>query len=401
MNYFFRRVTSSLLSSLFSLSIGIGSVKPVDAQDTERLNFCEENKTLFHLDKGAERKVNLTVLDFQSNEVLIIRSNESKTLIEITGLASILESKLVKDNQLAVVKWNQIKPLPQGSQSIPPSLGQLRKIRHENGVESVIIVTVMTFETDKTSQGAWLLTKDKKTEEVDIKLNLQVIDTTTGEIVLEVQGNGNESGNTLAEVKLPFNVDINYGTSNKYDPNNALPNYRGYSIKFQLGGDLSATTISKSSKTIKQKLIALATEKAMNEITNQLNARSEELACLLRKPTLVADVNGNKITLNKGIFYGYCKEMTFSIERSPQPIIDPATGRVISMKTEKVGTIKLSEVEAQSSVGKIDFIEPGKSFQVKDIAKLTSDNNCPEEQDNAQTQNSLGSSSNQQESSEN
>ncbi len=399
MNYdFVRRVTSSI----FALFFGIISIKPVDAQDTKRLTFCEENKSLFHLNQGAERKLNVAVLDFQSNEFLIIRSNESKTLIEITGLASILESKLVKDNQLAVVKWNQIKPLPQGSQSIPPSLGQLRKIRDQNGVEAVIIVTVMQFDTEKTSQGGFLLTKEKTNQEVDIKLNLQVIDTTTGEIVLEVQGNGNENGNTSTEVKLPFGVEINYNTNN-YNLQNELPsnNSIGYSIVFKLGGESKLTTIHKKENILRQKLIALATEKAMNEITNQLNTRSEELACLLRKPTLVADVNGNQITLNKGISYGYCKEMTFSIERSPQPIIDPATGRVISMKTEKVGTIKLSEVDTLFSIGKIDITEPGKSFRVKDIAKLTSDNNCPEEQDNAQTQNSLGSSSNQQESSEN
>ncbi len=404
-HYFVRRVTSSIFASLFALSFGFGSVKSVGAEDTKRLDFCKQNKSLFHLDEGAERKVRIAVSEFQSSKFILkdVYGMPLQTSpIEITGLDSVLESKLVKDNELQVIKWSQIESTDNTS-SQPPikQLQKLRHIRDKNDVEAVIIVTVMQFDTEKTSEGGWLLTKDQKAEEVDIKLNLQVVDTTTGEIVLEAQGNGNENGNISTEVKLPFSVSITYGiSSSKHDPNNSLSNnYRGYSINFQLGGKSNTTTISESSNTIKQKLVALATEKAMNEITDRLNSHSEELACLLRKPTLIADVNGNQVTLNKGKSYGYCQEMTFSIERSLQPIIDPATGRVISMKTEKVGTIKLFQVEAQSSIGKIDFTEPGQSFRVKDIAKITS--NCLQNQEgsnstqNPEPQNSSAAQENQ------
>ncbi|MBE9211221.1 hypothetical protein IQ247_00555 [Plectonema cf. radiosum LEGE 06105] len=367
MNYcFVRRVTSSIIASLFSLIFGIGSAKSVDAQDTKRLSFCQENKSLFHLNQGVERKLTVAVLNFESSKYTINEYGSKQYPIQITGLGNILESKLVKNNQLAVTKLEEIKSL---------SLEQLRKIRDQNGIEAIIIVTVNSFDTIKTNQGGWLFTKEKTNQEINISLNLQVVDTTTGEIVLEAEGNGDESGNSFTEVKLPFSVDITYDTGKRYDSYNT-----GYSIVFKFGESSQTTTISKTTNNIQEKLVVLATEKAMNEITNQLNTHSEELACLLRKPTLIADVNGSQVILNKGKLHGYCKEMIFSIERSPQTIIDPATGRIISMKTEKVGTIKLSEVDAQSSLG-VGITEPGKSFQVKDIAKLTNDANCPEQQD--------------------
>ncbi|MGF1675060.1 MAG: CsgG/HfaB family protein [Rivularia sp. (in: cyanobacteria)] len=374
MNYcFVRRVTSSIIASLFSLIFGIGSAKSVDAQDTKRLSFCQENKSLFHLNQGVERKLTVAILDFQQMFFVVDSITGIKIpTIETAGLGNILESKLVNNNQFAVVKFEKIKSL---------SLEQLRKIRDQNGIEAIIIVTVINFDSIKINEGGWLLTKEKINQEVNISLNLQVVDTTTGEIVLEAQGNGNESGNRSIEVKLPFSVDITYGTGSKYDSYNQIKNNSiEYSIAFRLGESSQTTTIYKNTNRIQEKLVLLATEKAMKEISNKLNNRSEELTCLLRKPTVIADINGSQVVLNKGKLHGYCKEMIFSIERSPQTIIDPATGRIISMKTEKVGTIKLSEVDAQSSVG-VGITEPGKSFQVKDIAKLTNDANCPEPQD--------------------
>ena len=127
-----------------------------------------------------------------------------------------------------------------------------------------------------------------------------------------------------------------------------------------------------NSENITNKLIALATEDAINQIVEQLNIHSNRLACLLlfRKPNLVfvADVEGNQVILNKG--KGYCKDMRLSIERKPKPVIDPVTGRVIRIKTKKIGEIKLTEVDFQSSLGEIISRNNKLSqFQVGDLAK--------------------------------
>lgn len=243
----------------------------------------------------------------------------------------------------------------------------------------------MQFETTEIYDGGWLITSKKENQEIDIKLNLQVIDTATGKIISQAQGHGSRKSNTLTQVSLPFSVEISSLDSGTYQDRKWNRNHGNYSIKFQLNSNVKSTPIYSKTSTITEKLVAEATEIAMEQIKDKLNqqVQSQELPCLLRKPTLVAWVSKDKknkktqVILNKGKSHGYCKGMIFSIERSPKVITDPATGRAISMESEKVGKVKLISIDAESSVGEIleqDNAESNKiSFQREDIAKLTPD----------------------------
>ena len=274
-------------------------------------------------------------------------------------------------------------------------LAKLRKIRKNNGIEAVIIVNRMQFETTETYEGGWLITSKKDNQKIDIKLNLQVIDTATGKIILEAQGHGSQKGNTLTQVNLPFDVQISHSDKGTYQDKKWNRNDGSYSIIFNLGSNADLTSVYSRTNTITEKLVAEATEIAMEQIKDKLNQRikSQELPCLLRKPTLVAWVNqdNTQVILNKGKSHGHCKDMIFSIERSPVVITDPATGRVISMESEKVGKVKLISVDAEFSVAQVispesdpnkSFAKTGKSFQREDIAKLTPDSKfkCSENQ---------------------
>lgn len=399
MNYnLFRRVTSSFVASLFILSFGVGSVKPVRADNTKRLDFCKQNKSLFHINEGAERKVKVAVLDFETSSYKFTGSRPT-SVIKTTGLGNVLESKLLREDNLDVFKLdssyksNPALPYPNSNsnQSLVSTnnLTSLRQIRDKNGVEAVIVVSVMQFQTNEQGEGGWLITKKKHNEKIDIKLNLQVVDTTTGEIVLQTQGHGSKSGNTLTQVNLPFSVQISRLDKGTFQDKKWNRNNGNYSISFKLGTNATSTPIYSKTSTITEKLVAEATEKAMEEIKTKLNQqiKSAELPCLLRKPTLVAWVNKDKtkVILNKGKSHGYCKGMIFLIERGNKVITDPATGRVITTEAEKVGKVELISVDAGSSVGKLvkekdelsnthkSSIKNGKSFQRMDIAKLTSD----------------------------
>ena len=68
---------------------------------------------------------------------------------------------------------------------------------------------------------------------------------------------------------------------------------------------------------------------------------------------LVADVDGNTITLNKGKEAGFKKGQTVKISRKGKVIKDPATGKVLKIKYKTVGKIKLTEVEDSYSEGKV------------------------------------------------
>lgn len=83
-------------------------------------------------------------------------------------------------------------------------------------------------------------------------------------------------------------------------------------------------------------------------------------------PALVADVDGETITLNMGSNAGLKVGQTVTISRKGKVIKDPKTGKVLKIKYKKIGTIKLTGVEESYSEGKI---VSGAGFQIGDEMK--------------------------------
>lgn len=81
---------------------------------------------------------------------------------------------------------------------------------------------------------------------------------------------------------------------------------------------------------------------------------------------LVADVDGNIITLNKGKNAGFKTGQTVTISRKGKVIKDPQTGKVLKIKYKKIGAIKLTEVEDSYAEGEIIS---GSGFNVGDIVR--------------------------------
>lgn len=81
---------------------------------------------------------------------------------------------------------------------------------------------------------------------------------------------------------------------------------------------------------------------------------------------VVADVDGNTVTLNKGRMAGFKKGQTVTISRKGKTIKDPSTGKVLKVKYEKVGEISLIEVEDSYSEGRVTS---GSGFRTGDIVR--------------------------------
>jgi curli biogenesis system outer membrane secretion channel CsgG len=81
---------------------------------------------------------------------------------------------------------------------------------------------------------------------------------------------------------------------------------------------------------------------------------------------VVADVDGDIITLNSGEKVGFKKGQTVTISRKGKVIKDPTTGKVLKIKYKAIGKIKLTEVESAYSEGTI--IE-GSGFKIGDIVR--------------------------------
>ena len=82
--------------------------------------------------------------------------------------------------------------------------------------------------------------------------------------------------------------------------------------------------------------------------------------------TMIADVDGEVVTLNQGSAAGFKVGQKVKIARKDKEIKDPATGKVIKVKYKKVGTIEITAVESGYTEGKI---VSGSGFAVGDMVK--------------------------------
>ena len=113
-----------------------------------------------------------------------------------------------------------------------------------------------------------------------------------------------------------------------------------------------------------------ALRRAINQVSNNIaNAKFKPRQEAKKKPagpTLVADVDGNILMLNKGTNAGFEVGQKITISRKHKVIKDPETGDIIKIKYIKIGTIKLIEVDISYAEGEVIS---GSGFAVKDIVR--------------------------------
>jgi len=119
-----------------------------------------------------------------------------------------------------------------------------------------------------------------------------------------------------------------------------------------------------------EKKASEAMRKAIKKIAKKMKKAKFKPRHIIEKgpegPILVADVDGNIVTLNKGSNAGLEVGQKLTIKRKAKEIKDPDTGAVIKIKYKKIGKIKLTEVEAGYAEGEIIS---GEGIAVKDLAK--------------------------------
>ena len=288
----------------------------------------------------SQGKVRVAVLDFDYSSLSDPGFLSALFPGSSKGVSDVLVNKLVQSNKFTVIERSKIDDIMReqdlgASGRIDP--GTAAQIGRALGVEAVIIGSVTQFDIQERRSGGGLsiLGIGVRSTDTDayVKLTARMVDTTTGEILMAAEGNGNVS-------QSDSEVDV-----------------RGIS-----GG---------SSTSNESKLLTLATEQAVDEVVTQLSDSSETLATSPDLPNVsvrIADIFENTVVLNKGSSDGFQSGMTVSIERVTREVKDPDTGEVIRQVTEPVGTVELYDVDAQSSMGKV---VSGSSFQVGDVAKPT------------------------------
>ncbi len=120
------------------------------------------------------------------------------------------------------------------------------------------------------------------------------------------------------------------------------------------GGVIAGGGFNMATSNFAETIIGEATMDAVNKLSQQIAAgpttgsgggRENDL------DAIVADVEGNSITINAGASAGLASGMTFTIYHKGKEIKDPKTGEVLDVQTTPIGTLTLGSVRDKIATG--------------------------------------------------
>jgi hypothetical protein len=167
-----------------------------------------------------------------------------------------------------------------------------------------------------------------------------MVNTTTGEILAAVTGNGESSRSGLM---------LGGGGGS------------GYS-----GG---GGAFDMSSSNFAQTILGEAVSKAVKDAATQLDDKATTLPTIKATYSgVVADVSGNTLIINVGNKVGVRVGDVIQISRPVRTVKDPTTGKVLKTVTNQLGTATVTDVDADSATVTYSGATPPK---VGDVAAST------------------------------
>jgi curli biogenesis system outer membrane secretion channel CsgG len=321
------------ISTLFA-SVNLFNVKQVDAKEPASLSHA----VIANPKANTKEKLRIAVLDFDYSSVADYQRWTWWLESNARGVSDILVNQLVESGSFVVVERSKLDAILSeqnlgASGRIDPSTAA--KIGKILGVDAVVIGSITGFNLEQDSGGISVPLFGRVgggQTTANVKLNVRLVNTTTAEILLVAEGNGQ---------------------SNRGD---GSINIRGYGLD--------------TSSRKEAQLLTTATVNAVTQVSQKINNNATSLAGVTKAApsvnALVADISGKTVILNKGLADGYRQGLKLSIERVSREVKDPATGKVIRQITQAIGTIEITEADNQSSVAKIIS---GTGFKVGDVAK--------------------------------
>ena len=247
------------------------------------------------------------------------------------GASDILTTELVKTGKFNVMERDRlaaiIKEQNLGAYGrIDPSTAT--RIGKIIGVEYIITGAVTEYGQSRAGGGGRGVNIGKKGYHATV--DIRMVNATTGQIVFADSGSHSESS---------YNVRV-----------------------FGIGGGESFNE-KKATEVMRVAIKNLAEKITSAPIKS---GGSKNAAGSNGSETLIADVDGNTITLNKGKNAGFKTGQKVTISRKGKVIKDPQTGKVLKVKYKKIGSIELTEVEDSYAEGEIIS---GSGFNVGDIVR--------------------------------
>lgn len=263
------------------------------------------------------------------------------------GVSDLLVDQLVKSGNYIVLERQAIDKVL-GEQNFSNSYRAdpttAAKIGRLLGADAIILGSITQFGRDDKTQsfggGAFggisrkygLGGLQRRKAKAEVGLSARIVDVNTGQIlaVAEGQGESARSGESL--------LGLGGG-----------------------GGAGAGGGMDMSNSNFANTILGEAVHAAVNNLAQQLGQDANQLPTEHRTVSgLVADASGNPIVLNVGSQAGVKVGDTLGIYRKVRDIKDPVGGKVIRTIENKIGEVKITDVDALSAEGQFTGSSPAK-----------------------------------------
>ena len=269
------------------------------------------------------------------------------------GITDLMVQKLVQDGQYRVIEraaLDKILAEQNFSNSDRADATSAAKIGKILGVDAIILGSITKFGRDDKKVGGvaggrsgltgLIAGAGKKDSKAEVSITARMVNTSTGEILASVTGNGESSRSGM------FLGGAGGGP-----------------------GGAGGGAFDMSSSNFAQTILGEAVMKAVADTATQLSAVAPSLPTVkMTYSGLVADVSGNTLILNFGSKSGVRVGDKVDISRAIRTVKDPATGKVLKTVTNKLGEAVVTEVDADSATATYSGATPPK---VGDVANNT------------------------------
>jgi curli biogenesis system outer membrane secretion channel CsgG len=257
------------------------------------------------------------------------------------GIADLLVDKLVNDGVFSVIERKELDRIikeqnfSNSDRADPASAAKIARIL---GVDAMIIGSITQFGSDdkKTDVGGGALGGvtgrfgvgglRKSQAKAVVSVTARMIDTSTAEILASSTGHGEESRSGTGIIGSGGSVY----------------------------GDRAGGGIDMGSSNFRATILGTAVAKAVDDTAKQLEAHASSL------PTVTVQISGlvadaapdGTLIINVGSKGGVKVGDVLTVSHKGREIHDPATGKLLRSIDEKIGTMKVTEVDADSGTGK-------------------------------------------------
>lgn len=287
-----------LSTALAVLALSIGHAAPVEAQ----------------------QKVRIAVMDFANNSGWTYWGEQLGA-----AAADELMTQLVKSGEFTVIERERLHTILAEQQlgmsgAVNPSTAT--RIGELLGVQVILTGSITQFSIDRKSGGIGPVSANYT--EAESRLDVRIVDTTTGEILLVAEGDGKKRLGGIAVEDVSFEQSFDRGVA--------------------------------------QEALRPAVEKAVERV---LEAKTEMAS--LEAPAArgsVVGANEGSYYVDRGENFGIEVGQRFDVYRVTDEIRD-TSGNLLDTVTEKVGVLEVTQVLSQSSICRLVEGDAGEGDEVR------------------------------------